>query len=622
MPRRTQRRSRFEPVKTAPRRNPGSSAARRGTPNARQASVLVVVLVVLAILALGAYTFSEFMIVEAQSTSMYARDAQARAAADSGIELATSLLTQRYEQTPHSYYQNPAWFQGITLQEGESARGRLRFSIVSAVETDSTGRQIRFGLQDESAKLNLNAIPKLVKDTAQQRQMLMYVPGITQEIADAILDWVDADSTQRDYGAEADAYSSLGYAPKNGSLDSLDELLLVQGVTAALLFGEDANRNGLLDAVENDGEVSPPLDNADGLLNHGWSAYLTVHSRESNLKADGTQKINMNMNALGDLYDQIQPILGDEAATFIMAYRLNGPVAKSTGSSNQTKATTAATKSSVSGTGGSATASKNMSASTNSAKVVTSQDASTQKSSAIITKSKDASSNDSQGQGGVQQAAKAVSSSATMAGKDTVTRAGIDVTAGGSTTINSMYDLLDAQVSVKMNGSNNATTIDSPWTSDSSSLRSNIPKLIAALSTSADKTIDGRINVNHARSEVMMGLPNMTPAIVEQIVSGQAAAASSASDPNSDHVTAGWLLSKGIVDLDTMRLIDKYVTSRGDVFRLHSVGYFDQGGPSARIEAVIDATQDPPQVVFLRDLTDLGRGYSPQLLTTGSGGTQ
>jgi hypothetical protein len=42
----------------------------------------------------------------------------------------------------------------------------------------------------------------------------------------------------------------------------------------------------------------------------------------------------------------------------------------------------------------------------------------------------------------------------------------------------------------------------------------------------------------------------------------------------------------------------------------------------ARIEAVIDGTQYPPQVIFQRDLTDLGRGYTAQLLTTGAGATQ
>ncbi|GIT30332.1 MAG: hypothetical protein Ct9H300mP1_23780 [Planctomycetaceae bacterium] len=39
------------------------------------------------LLTLGAYTFSEMMMVEAEATGMYARQVQTRAMADSGVEL-------------------------------------------------------------------------------------------------------------------------------------------------------------------------------------------------------------------------------------------------------------------------------------------------------------------------------------------------------------------------------------------------------------------------------------------------------------------------------------------------------------------------------------------------------
>jgi hypothetical protein len=41
------------------------------------------------------------------------------------------------------------------------------------------------------------------------------------------------------------------------------ELRLVAGASLNLLYGEDANMNGLLDANENDGDVSSPSDNRD-----------------------------------------------------------------------------------------------------------------------------------------------------------------------------------------------------------------------------------------------------------------------------------------------------------------------------------------------------------------------
>ena len=53
----------------------------------RQGSILLLVLVVVAVLTLGAYTFSEMMVSEVEATSMFGRQAESRAFADSGVEL-------------------------------------------------------------------------------------------------------------------------------------------------------------------------------------------------------------------------------------------------------------------------------------------------------------------------------------------------------------------------------------------------------------------------------------------------------------------------------------------------------------------------------------------------------
>jgi hypothetical protein len=76
------------------------------------------------------------------------------------------------------------------------------------------------------------------------------------------------------------------------------------------------------------------------------------------------------------------------------------------------------------------------------------------------------------------------------------------------------------------------------------------------------------------------------------------------------HSTAGWLYLDGLVDLDTMRQMDPYITARGDVFRVQVLGFFDGNGPVHRLEAIVDATRVPPRVVWQRDLNELGRGYA------------
>jgi general secretion pathway protein K len=61
-------------------------------------------------------------------------------------------------------------------------------------------------------------------------------------VVDSILDWLDADDLYRANGAENDYYRSLKepYDCKNGPLDSVEELLLVKGVTPELFYGKKA----------------------------------------------------------------------------------------------------------------------------------------------------------------------------------------------------------------------------------------------------------------------------------------------------------------------------------------------------------------------------------------------
>ena len=58
-------------------------------------------------------------------------------------------------------------------------------------------------------------------------------------IVDSILDWKDADDLHRLNGAESDYYLSLPnpYRAKDANFDTLEELLLVRGVTPEILYG-------------------------------------------------------------------------------------------------------------------------------------------------------------------------------------------------------------------------------------------------------------------------------------------------------------------------------------------------------------------------------------------------
>jgi general secretion pathway protein K len=151
---------------------------------------------------------------------------------------------------------------------------------------------------DEAGKLNVNTVTK---------EQLMALPYMEEYIADAILDWRDADDEPRAQGAEAGYYENLPipYKIRNGPLRTIRELLQVKGVTEELLYGEDTNLNGKLDANEKDRDLSPPPDNGDEILDQGWIAYLTCYSYEKNVDGDGNQRININQADQKQLESQL-----------------------------------------------------------------------------------------------------------------------------------------------------------------------------------------------------------------------------------------------------------------------------------------------------------------------------
>jgi hypothetical protein len=63
-----------------------------------------------------------------------------------------------------------------------------------------------------------------------------------------------------------------------------------------------------------------------------------------------------------------------------------------------------------------------------------------------------------------------------------------------------------------------------------------------------------------------------------------------------------------------MKQMLPFVCAGGGVYRAQVVGYYDEGGPSARIEAVIEATNGPPRLLFWRNISHLGRGFPLETL--------
>lgn len=296
--------------------------------------VLLIVLFVVVVLALSGYTFTELMLTQYEAAKHSVRLAQARALVDSGVETTKYFLLQTpdEQQRAGGVYDNQVMFRGVVVVPDSDPLQTGCFSVLAAA-LDSQGNSagVRFGLEDESTRLNLNFLPladQLVENGG--RTLLMALPGMTEEIADAILDWLDKDDEPREFGAEVDYYSRLQppYAPKNGPLDTVEELLLVRGVTPELLFGLDANRNGIVDPHELSAQGLAPnatqtLDQPE--LQRGWAPYLTLYSAEKNVNSQGLPRVNVNQSNMEELYNQLAAVLPSDWAKFIVAYRQVGP---------------------------------------------------------------------------------------------------------------------------------------------------------------------------------------------------------------------------------------------------------------------------------------------------------
>ena len=502
----------------------------------------MIVLVIIVLLALGAYTFTEMSVAENEATTMYGRGVMARGFAESGIDVAANSLAdpaQREQADPT--LNRPDLFSAIQLREAEIARGRGRFSVITGQEHDLTGSSTRFGLTDETGKLNVNAVLLLSAGSGSNadqnaHNFFMQIPNMTNDVADAILDWIDSDDTPRQFGAESDYYLALPqpYHTANTFLKSLDDLLFVRGVTPALLYGEDLNRNGIMDPGED--------LNGDGYFDRGWSKYLTVYSAERNLQINGTPRVNVNQTNLPQLYQQLQGLYGDPTANFVVAYRIWGAY---TGKKlTPPKATTT-----------------------------------------------------------------------TLGGM------AVPQTPWTKNSISSLYGLIGQTVYALMGTAQKK--LQNPWPSGLNNMAQYLPDMIDKLSLVDDPFIQGRINVNQAPYEVLMGVPNMTDQLARQIVGAQnnGAASSVSGSAQSSRATTAWLVLEGLVPPPSassknnlMAQLDPYLTARGAVYCAESVGYFDEGGPFVRLEAVIDGSIDPPRIVTIRDLTELGRGFSRQQL--------
>ncbi len=559
--------------------------------SSRPAVVLIAVLIVVVLLSLAAYKYNDLMTAEYRATDSSFRAAQARAYAVSGVNYTAALLSTNLDDTAGGNpWDNSGLFQSITVPSSAKNGKPGRFSVLSLVGSDdaiTNSQGYRFGLCDEASKINVNSLLLLGKSgkggssgggsagagsssassggtssgstpsTATEPGMLvlMQLPNMTADVANAILDWIDPNDPQRTSGAKETYYSALSppYHCKNGPLDSLEEMLLIKGVTPQLLFGSDKNRNGQLD----------PGEDGSGQVDLGWSAYLTVHSREANYDNTNQPRVYLNDSDLDTMANGLSAAtINEDLVTFIIAARLYG-VASNTVMVTLGSSSSGGTSFSFSGSFSLSTpplsqADKDAIA----AQIATDREKGDKKLKAI----------------------------------------------------KSLWSLINAKVDVKITdaktGKVTTKSLPSPL-NVTDQQRTLLPPLLDKCTVTDGFDLVPRLNINTASKTVLnafaSAFPQLDAAAMQTIIDKRPTPTDATSDPI--YKTHAWLLTEAKLDVKTIKLIEPYITTRAQVYRFQAVGYAENGGPVSRIEAVVDANQGRPRIVYWRDLSELGKGF-------------
>ncbi len=238
-------------------------------------TVLIVTMWIVLVLAGLVLVFARRVRVEAVASANQVASLQALATVRGAVQFVLANLDGTDGTAPS---------EADTPCEAVQVGSGLFWVLRAGLEDDST---YCFGIVDEASKINLNSATS---------EMLLKLPGMTAELAASIVDWRDADSDVSPGGAEGEYYLLLSdpYYCKNAPFETVEEILLVKGATQQLLYGEDANRNGLLDPNENDAADSYPPDNRDGHLDRGFLDCVTVYSIEPNAAGSGEPRADVN----------------------------------------------------------------------------------------------------------------------------------------------------------------------------------------------------------------------------------------------------------------------------------------------------------------------------------------
>lgn len=292
---------------------PAAGWASANTSTRRRGAAFIVALLVVTLLAGVVLIFARGMNSSAGASRVEVSQTQATWIARGALEAIRGELAEKIalDEVPRL---------DVVGVQAEPMGDGLYWVIGRNLETGEPGvgaEEVAFRLVGEAGKFNVNQLVAALDSQSRPRfgtisQAIERLPNVTSEMVTAItaengrisqaINGVQGESEADEENIQDPETVKATY-----SIHTVDQLALLSGFSSELLDGEDLNRNGVLDPNEDDGDASPPTDNADGRLDFGLREYLTVHSVERLTANDGSTRVNINQagQGLGPILEEI-----------------------------------------------------------------------------------------------------------------------------------------------------------------------------------------------------------------------------------------------------------------------------------------------------------------------------
>jgi type II secretory pathway component PulK len=226
----------------------------------RRGTILIVTMCICFLLAGMVLVFCRSMRVEAIASANQVASVSASAIERGGEQYALAIIDQQKDQV---YYNAESTYYGVQVGDGY-------FFFLRPNYGDDLLPS--FGFTDEAGKVNINTATL---------EMLLRLPGMTDDLAAAIMDWRDEDSDISNFGAENEYYLSLPqpYYCKNAPFEAVEEIMLVRGAMPELIYGQNYLLQGVIGREQ---MTQNSMLNTDPALARGLYDLLTVYSIEPN----------------------------------------------------------------------------------------------------------------------------------------------------------------------------------------------------------------------------------------------------------------------------------------------------------------------------------------------------